>query len=107
MKKMVLQTIAGLFLIGLAAFPLGCGLLDNSHTLTVVNETRGPATFGLDEDIHNLAANQSIEIGEVTSGVHAWAAAYVNSSGRPVLNEGGIDVQGDVTVRITSSGVRL
>ncbi len=110
MKRQFLTAVGSLLImVAFASFHLGCGLLDNSHTVTVVNETRGPATFGLDNEnnIHNLAAGQSITINDVSSGTHAWAAGWLDSLGIPRIDDGGIEINGDVTIRITPSGVRL
>ena len=105
-RQFLIAGISLLIIVGLALLHLGCGLFE-TYTIKVTNETGVAASFGIDEEVQDIGANQYLEISNVSSGEHAWAAAWRNSLGIVVSDSGIIDVQDDITIRITLSGVRM
>jgi len=105
-RQFLIASVSLLIVVSSAFFQIGCGIFD-TYTIKVYNETGAAVTFGIDEEIQQIGANQYLELSNVSSGEHAWAAAWHNSLGLVVSDSGIIDVQGDITIQITLSGVNM
>lgn len=105
-RKFLITGVSLLIIVGFALFHLGCGLFE-TYTIKVTNETGIFATFGFDDEVYTIGANEYLELSDVSSGEHIWAATWLNSLGIIVTDSGTIDVQDDMAIQITTSGVRM